>query len=215
MSSNKRVKIYLKKENNILNFMWADTASDGSVMIGIYGKAFETSIEKIFAEEGELEPGKHFDNVDKDKLITNTKISFHQSGYFKLASKIKKDSIDRTTVKGSPLKEILIPTRMLEVLIPAQIEISANKPREGKDSVIDITKFPNKPLRCTVSCMPINKIEEFNNSKIVDTSIIESSCVFEYKDMAWGWTLRISKDDTKVHQSKFFIYIPGEIVWPK
>jgi len=215
MSSNKRVKIFLKKNDSLLNFMWADVVrSDSSVMMGIYGSvAFKSAVEKIFDKEGDLIPGKHFIPVDSDIPTKNTKINFHASGFYKLTNKIKKGSIDRTTIKGAPIKEILKPTRMLEVFLPAKIGISTTEYREGKDAIIDITKFPNKPLRCTVTCMPIDKVNEFN--QFVDTSIIESSYIFEYENMAWVWTLRISKNDVYVAENNFYIFVPGEMVWPR
>jgi|GEM_PF-5694608 len=150
MSSNKRVKIFLKKEDTLLNFMWADTASDGSVMMGIYGELFKSSVEKIFTEESELNPGVHYDVVDAEIPINNSKISFHASGRYKLTSKIKKSGIDRATIQGKPLDRIVNPTRMLEVLLPKNLQISKSKIREGRDFVIDISTFPCKLLRCTV-----------------------------------------------------------------
>jgi len=57
-------------------------------------------------------------------------------------------------------------------------------------------------------------INEFNK-QIVDTSIIESSCFFEYGNLAWGWTIRVSKNDTQADEHKFYIFVPGEIYWPK
>lgn len=198
--------------------MWADTARDGSVMMGVYGSSsYQQSVEKIISKEGELNPEKDFYEINADQLVKNTKINFHASGYYKLMNSIKMGArIDRVTIKGLPLEKILKPRRMLEILIPKQLQNATAIPRDGKDQVVDITEFPDQPLRCTVSCMSIIEEENFNNTKaVVNTSIIETSCLFGFKDKAWAWTLRVSKDDVISHDVMFYMFIFGDIVLPQ
>lgn len=214
MSKNTEVRIFLKKDGHILNFMWAYVTKDGSVLMGFYGDTFIESIEKIFDGRGELIPGKHF-TVVTEEGINYPKISFHTSGWYKLTQKIKKIVTDRLTIMGLPLKSIKKPTRMLEILIPMNLKKTDKQPIQGKDAIIDITSFPMKPLRCTVSCMHLDEFTNFaNTSKIVDTSIIESSAIFEYDHQIWTWTFRISADDKTANVTKFTVFIPGRVSWP-
>lgn len=83
-----------------------------------------------------------------------------------------------------------------------------------KDIVIDISNFPDKPLRCTVSCLPVDSSEFFWRSKIVDDSIIESTNMLECGGLAWAWTVRVSKNYEEAPKTKFYILLLGKNVWP-
>lgn len=150
MTSKTRIKIFIKKNEAFLDFMWADVTRDNSVIMGLYGSSFTSSVEKIFDNTGILNPDKDFTSINSDENNANTKITFHVSGRYKFVQKIKKVVTDRVTVKGVPFILITKPTRMLEIILPLAIKESVTTPREAKDQIIDITNFPNKPIRCTV-----------------------------------------------------------------
>lgn len=215
MASKTRRKIFLKNGSDILNFMWADVTSDGSVVMGLYGVSFKPSIEKIFEKEGEVLPGQGFEDVSGGQLTNDTKITFHTSGFYKLKNEIKKITRDRVTIKGTPLGEIAEPMRMLEILIPARLTKALKKPNEDMDITVDITTFPAKPMRCTVMCMPSEMADAVGDAKVVDTSIIETTIRLDSGTKSWIWTIRVSKDDTLQHDNKYFVFIPGEVVSPK
>jgi len=197
--------------------MWADVIKDGSVLMGISGEVVP-SIEKIFDPKGELLPGKHFEIPNEKESVSSTKkkISFHTSGRYKLMQKIKKLTTDRVTVAGLPLKDIVKLTRMLDILIPSHLTKSICEPVPNKDMIIDISNFPKKPLRCTISCMPIKELNNINSRSFVDTSLVESTFIYGYDNLAWIWTIRVSRndEDETAHPTKFYVLLHGKVIWP-
>lgn len=208
------VKIYLKLNEHLIDFMWADTGKDGSVYMGLKTITSSGSIEKIFDPEGELLPGKDFNEINTIKTSNPTKISYHSSGKFKLETKIKREFFDRVTVQGPALKDISEPTHMLEILFPANLKISKTTPHPQLDQIIDLTNFPSNPLRCTVSCMPSEQLANFLKNKIVETSIIETTRAYEFNNLTWTWTLRISRDDKLAYETRYIFFLPFKIIWP-
>jgi hypothetical protein len=194
--------------------MWADVTKDNSVVMGIYGSLFKPTIDKIFDEHEELLSGKHFEDLSAGTSTKNTKISFHASGRYKLISEITKTTTDRVTIQGLPLNEISTFTRMLENLISTNLEQATVSLRDSKDQIIDIADFPIKPIRCTVSCMPLDQIGKLSASKVVDTSIIESSLVLDNSVQCWIWIVRVSGQDELQGETKFYLFIQGKVVSP-
>lgn len=193
--------------------MWATTMKDGDVLMGIYGNTCIESIEKIFDQKGELLPEKHF-KLESYALETgHQKISFHRSGKYKLIHKLKDFFSDRITINGIPLQDIVKPTRMLEIILPKYLKKATAQPNLKKDLIIDVSTFPEKPLRCTISCMQANEIDNFCKSKIVDTSIMESSHVLVSDNTYWVWTMRVSKKDEISNDTKFILFLPGKVRW--
>ena len=193
-------------------FMWANMGPDGSVLIGfpITGKHQVVSV--IDEKLGELRPP----SVITEDVVERLKISFHPSGQFKLMTKMGRtaNAIDRVTVEGPRLVDISDPRRMIELLLPREfLLLPAGKATE-RDIVIDATSAPNKPLRCTISCMSLIKLGEFVNSgsKFVDTSIWESFHALETETHAWVWTLRASHNDN-IYADRFYIFLNGPVKW--
>ncbi len=216
MSKKSGSRIFFLKGNILLNFMWCKATSDGSILMGINRNkdgGFIQNVEKIFDGNRELIPGKHF-KIEESTISTTSKISFHPSGFYKFDLKIKKINTDRVTVRNLPFKEIKKPERMLEILLPIYLTQTSKVPDIEKDIVLDISNFPDKPLRCTVSCFPVDSCELFWKSRIVDDSVIESTNILECGNLAWAWTVRVSKNDNEAPKTKFYILLLGKNVWP-
>src|SRR5574337_711769 len=119
MSRPKSVKIYIKIDNHICDFMWANTAQDGSIFLGFSNRKKENILWMINKDRKKLNKG----NFIVEESLTNPKITFHNSGYYKLSTKIgnNRQDIDRCSILGKPLNEIVEPRRMLEVLLPCEL----------------------------------------------------------------------------------------------
>ena len=189
--------------------MWADVTKDGTVVIGLVETGNGSTSAIWDAKLGELRPGS-FVEVEAQS-IENPKTSFHATGFYKMATRIgiSSNAIDRCTIVGPPLEEILEPRRMMEVLLPDKLKIS-NKKLSERDIVLDATEFPDRPLRCTISCMAMLKFHEI--VKLVDTSEIECTRALQTHSQAWVFTLRVSRED-KFISNMYHLFVPGEIKW--
>lgn len=220
MSKSSSVKIFLKKNHELLSFMWVRVSrKDGTVMMGFSGEAYKESVIKVFDTVGELTPDKDFVVENQNASIQQVKISFHPTGKYKLTSeaKIKKLSSDRVTVKGASFADIVKFTRMAEIILPKYLLVSELIPKEEKDIIFNLDEFSGKPLRCTISCMPRCDYERYfkdNNHKIVDTSTCEASAAIEVGHLIWVWTLRTSVNDSETTYKQFIIFVFGKILWP-
>jgi hypothetical protein len=146
----KSAKVFIRKDGELCEFMWTDLGPDGSVMMGLLGAV---------AEEVEYIHDALRGTTRKPDFVTQPsygmhKISFHPSGRYKLMSKLGlgDDTLDRVTVDGPPLSEIVAPRRMLEIMLPRSLPISNRTPREA-DIILTTQAGDEGPLRCTVSCM--------------------------------------------------------------
>lgn len=211
MARTKSSKIFIKLKDHLCDFMWANIGPDGSVMLGFFTKGDEKTI-LILSDEGEIKAS----DIEHGKFLPNPKINFHKSGICKLTTQIglTKGSIDRCSIIiGKPIEEIIEPKRMLEVLIPKRLKVS-NRSSSDRDIILDASNFPKKPLRCTVSCMDKSVFQGIvqSNRKFVDTSVFEFVHALEYKEQAWVFTLRVSKEDISAPENYLF-FIPGQIKW--
>lgn len=104
---------------------------------------------------------------------------------------------------------------MMEVIIPKRLNITESKILE-RNMILDATEFPQRPLRCTISCMSPEKICEITESKAfwVDTSECEVTKALGDGRNIWAWTLRVSRED-KTAPDHFHYFVPGVIKWGK
>lgn len=211
------MKIILKQYDNFFDFMWAKTTNDGSVMMGLPGNNNESAI-KVFDEtKGEMIPGKDFFTTSNDK--GQSKISFHKSGKMKLTNQLlvslNHNSWDRVTIDSKGFSGIQEPIRLLEMILPNQFKLFT-KNLDKECAIIDISRFPSGPLRCTISCLPENLYDHFSKNPIVDTSVCEETLITKNRSLIWAWTIRISGEDKLINNGKtFYIFSPGNIIWPK
>jgi len=180
-------------------------------MLGFAGQSsYQTHV--IFDKElGELRAG---DFIEANPL-PNPKITFHQSGHYKLTTNIglTEDAVDRCTIVGVPLNQIITPVLLMEILIPNKLKLTERNLTE-KDIVLEAKEFPQKPWRCSIFAMPKEKFSEIVESKIkfVSTSVIESPHALESGNHCLSFTLRVSNED-KSFPDKFYFFVPGEIKW--
>ncbi len=210
MARPKSAKIYIRSANSITEFMWANVTEDGTVLLGFPWKRTQ-SVELVMEDIGNLSPS---DIVTKDGF-GKTKISFHPSGQFKFSALMGKseDSVDRVTVVGPKLAEISGPARMVEVLIPQQLPTSTSIPTE-LDIVLDATSAPSQPLRCTISCVALDKLPSVLNSDrpFANTSLWEFVHALQNETHAWVWTLRASRLDY-VYSPNIKVALLGPVKW--
>lgn len=180
-------------------------------MIGFAEAGQEITHFILDKERGELRAG----DFKEIAPLPNPKISFHKSGICKLTTLVglTDDSIDRCTVIGTPFQKIKEPKLMMEILLPKCLKVGHSKVSE-RDIVLDASKFPSKPLRCTVVCMPTEKFWSITEAKtrFVSTSEYEIVHALENHNQCWAFVLRISKDDKYV-SNRYDFYIPGKIKW--
>ncbi|MSN25146.1 MAG: hypothetical protein GJV46_04675 [Geobacter sp.] len=211
MSKPSHSRIFILYKGDICDFMWADVTKDGTVVLGLVETGKNSTRAIWDAKMGELRPG----NFIEAQSIENAKTSFHASGFYKMTTQIgiSSNMIDRCTIVGPPLEKIVEPRLMMEVLLPDKLRVSSKKPSE-RDIVLDATEFPNRPLRCTISCMSKLKFHEIVSFKqrFVGTSKVEFTHVLESKTQTWVFTLRVSRED-KFIASIYHLFVPGEIKW--
>lgn len=211
MPKQKSSKVFLRNGDNEKVFMWAIVGSDGSVMMGF---PWETNEDLALVMDEELGDLKREDVVSQG-YTGRSKISFHKSGHFKLNSRMGKteEAIDRITVKGPSFDEIITPVRLGELLLPESIPDSNYKPTE-RDIIIDITDVESLPTRCTISCISNEEFRKinFDNKRIVDSSIWEASHALDNDTHTWMWTFRKSKDDKK-YADKIYVSLLGSPKW--
>jgi len=191
--------------------MWANVGPDGSIMIGFPFKGKQQVVSVIDEKLGELRPP----TLITEDIIGRFKISFHPSGQFKLLAKMGRtaDEIDRLTVEGPRLADINAPRRMVEFCLPKKLPLIIGQPTD-RDIVLDATSAPDRPLRCTVSCMSIMNLDEHiaKGSKFVDTSVWECVHALSIGNQTWVWTLRASRNDNN-YPDRFFIMLIGNVKW--
>lgn len=213
MARPKSSKILVKRGDEMYSLMWANVGPDGSIMIGFPLKGKQRVVSVIDEKMGELRPP----SLITENVIGGFKISFHPSGQVKLTTKMGKDSdaIDRVTVECPRLEDIYAPRRMVEFLLPKKLPPIIAQPTEG-DIVLDATTAPERPLRCTLSCMSIEKLQEHiaKGSRFVDTSIWEAVNALAIGTHTWVWTLRVSRNDN-IYPDRFFIMLIGNVKWGK
>ncbi len=111
--------------------------------------------------------------IVSQESIGQQKISFHSSGHYKLTTKmgLSNGSIDRATIDGPRLDDIVEPRRMLEILLPKKLPLATTQ-RTEQSIVLDATPAPHSPLRCTVSCVSFAsyKCMDKKGHRFVDTS---------------------------------------------
>ena len=166
----------------------------------------------IFDKElGELRAGDFIEA----KSLPNPKINFHQSGHYKLTTNVglTEDTVDRCTIVGPPLKQIIAPVLLMEILIPKKLKLTEEKLTE-KDIILEAKEFPQKPWRCSIFAMPKEKFFKIVDSKIkfVSTSVIEFTHALESENLCLSFTLRVSNED-KSFPDKYYFFVPGEIKW--
>ena len=208
----KKCKIYIKHPHGLSDFLWANTSSDGSVVLGTASSYGGRQITHAI-----LENGKAFRDGDffTGQSLSQSKITFHASGYYKVSTIVGKtrESLDRCTIKGPPLFTIKEPRRMIEIILPNKLKNAAKNPTK-RDIVINAEKFLNRPYKCLVWCADMKYFNEWSKepTRIIDTSIIESSMDLEAGNRAWVFTLR--QDNTDKHTNNEFTFIiPGEMTW--
>lgn len=206
-------KIYIKIKGSLCDFMWANVGSDNSIMIGFQGSGSEKMNFILDKNMGHVKAAA----IKIRESLEPPKISFHESGNYKLSTSVglKPQCIDRCTIMGTALSEIREPRRMMEVLIPKSLMLSENQ-ISGRDIVLDASQFPQRPLRCTISCMSHEHFNKIMESKafFVDTSDYEFTQALDSKKNIWVWTLRIARDDSMA-PDHFHYFLPGEIRWGK
>ncbi|MFH1904830.1 MAG: hypothetical protein ABIK53_04830 [bacterium] len=207
MSKPHSSKIYIRHKEKILDFLWANVCSDGSVIIGFSEPGAEEILFVVDEKLGELRPR----DFKVCRAPGNSKVTFHPSGIYKLTTYIglTHESMDRCTIIGTPFKQITKPTRMVEVLLSKRLHITEKK-LSKRDIILDTSEFPQKPLCCTISCMPADKYHE--TMKFVNTSECEYTNALEHGGLVWSFTLRVSRNVNYAdNQHTFFIY--GKIRW--
>ena len=102
---------------------------------------------------------------------------------------------------------------MLDILLPIKLRTTTKTPK-NRDIVIAATGFYNRPYRCLVWCADINYFTEWSKrpSKVIDTSLVESSMGLEVGNRAWIFTLRQNMTD-KYTNNEFTFFIPGQPKW--
>lgn len=207
----KSAKIYVRVGDQTFDFMWANVGADGTVMMGFQFEGRQ-QIELVADRAlGELRPPA----IEAPHLVSKPKISFHSSGYYKLDVQMGliPNAIDRSTVIGPPLREIVEPRRMAELLFPETLPIAQACPTE-RDIVLDGTTAPRRPLICTISCMADEKFEEVvaPGVRVVDTSDWEFTHGLTSGTHTWTWTLRTSPGHA-VYPNRFITGLLGEVRW--
>jgi hypothetical protein len=211
MSRPRSAKIFIETHDGLCDFMWANIAPDGSIMVGFLYDVKE-QVELIRDPQiGEL----HNTDLITSESVQQPKVTFHSAGHYKLPASmgLSEDSLDRATVKGLRLKDIVEPRRMLEILIPRTLRVTTSAFTE-QDIRLDARHSTQRPLRCTVSCMAVDKyLEIFHSGQhFVDTSEWEVSDALADNSKAWVWTLRHSKNDTFA-SDRFFLFLCGPVKW--
>lgn len=212
MAQPKSAKIYIRVEDRLFDFMWANVTPDSSIIMGLRFEG-QQQIELIAESNRQLRPPQ----IEAPRVVCHPKISFHPSGHYKLDAQVglTPTSVDRSTVIGPRLEDIDDPRRMLEVLLPEVLPF-ASKVITDRDIVLDATTSPRQPLACTISCMSKQQLYRIIDSqaKFVDTSTWEFFHALENETHAWVWTLRTSSEHIH-YPNRFVIGLLGEVKWGK
>jgi len=213
MKKPKSAKIYIKVKGRICDFMWANVGPDNTVIMGFQSSGSEKLNFILDKNLGHLKTA----DIQVGESLIPPKVSFHKSGHYKLSTSIglKPRGMDRCTITGTPLAKIREPRRMMEILIPKKLIITESQILD-RDIFLDASQFPQRPLRCTISCMSRDKFYEIIGSKafFVDTSECELTQALDSGCNIWAWTLRVSRED-KIAPDHFHYFLPGEVRWGK
>lgn len=206
-------KIYIKIKREFCDFMWANVGPDSSIMIGFQGSGSEKMNFILDKNMGHVEAS----DIQICESLGRPKISFHESGNYKLSTSVglNPQCMDRCTIVGTPLSEIREPRRMMEILITKSLKVTENQ-ISGRDIVLDASQFPQRPLRCTISCISHEYFYKIMESKafFVDTSDYEFTQALDNGKNIWAWTLRVSRED-KMAPDHFHYFLFGKIRWGK
>ncbi len=211
MARPRHCRIYVKRSQQLLDFMWAKVQVDRTVLMGFRFPG-NSEVELVLDKElGELKPPQFITT----QVVDKPKLSFHATGNYKLTAKMGKtrDSIDRATVVGPKLSDINEPRRMAEILLPSDLHTSTNQITEN-DIFLDISTAPPGPLRCVISCMSKKHFEHIvtEGYRFVDTSIWECVHALETGEQVWSWVMRRSVNDTE-YPNRFIIFLAGDVKW--
>lgn len=215
MKRPRSAKIYIKIKGSLCDFMWANVSlgTDSSIMIGFQGSGSEKMNFILDKNIGRVDAA----DIQIRESLEPPKISFHESGYYKLSTSVglHPQCMDRCTIVGTPLSEIREPRRMMEILIPTRLKVTKSQ-ISYQDIVLDASQFPQRPLRCTISCMSHEHFYKISESKafFVDTSDYEITQALDSRKNIWAWTLRVSSED-KMSPDHFHYFLPGEMRWGK
>jgi hypothetical protein len=209
----KHSNIFIEKQGALKVFLWANVGKDGSVMIGIPGE-IKSYIELIIDHDKEYRPEELY--VEENKGVE--KVSFHPSGIFKMSGKVgkSKSSLDRVTVKGPPLADIIEPRRMMDFILPVNIP-SKNKTPGTKDIILQAPS-EDIPLRCTVFCMSHSEFDKVceavnkDEMRFISNSVFESFHALESETHVWVFVLRASHEDIEF-SDRLIIHLAGEPRW--
>lgn len=212
MAKPKSAKIYIRVEDRLYDFMWANVMADESVVMGLRFEG-QQQIELVAEHDGQRRPPQ----IEAPRIVCHPKISFHRSGHYKLDAKVglTPSLVDRSTVIGPRLEDIDEPRRMLEVLLPEVLPV-ASKDITDRDIILDASTAPRQPLACTISCMSEREFHRVMdaNAKFVDTSSWEFVHALKSERHVWVWALRTSPGHTN-YPNRFIIGLLGEVKWGK
>ncbi|HXS54009.1 MAG TPA: hypothetical protein VN782_15850 [Usitatibacter sp.] len=209
MAKPRTARIFIKRGEEIRQFMWANQMADGSVYLGFPWEA-KQKVELVLDETGPIPAAK----LVVRELLERPKISFHSSGNYKLQSFVGKteDAIDRVTVTGPKLVDIKGPERMVEIILPKELPQVGTTP---SDNDITLEAHPEeRPLRCTISCIRNDIAAEMMNSDkpFVSTSAWEATGYLQNPSHTWAWTLRSSRED-EVYSNNVKVLLLGPVKW--
>jgi len=211
MARTKHCRIYIRRAQQLLDFMWADVSADGTVVMGFRFPG-HSEVELVLDKElGELRPPQ----VITTQVVCQLKLSFHANGQYKLTAPMGKahDSMDRATVVGPKLSDIDEPRRMAEILLSSDLPAAIKQITEN-DISLDVTTAPAGPLRCVISCMSKKSFERVvaKGSRFVDTSIWECIHALETGEQVWSWVMCRSANDTE-YPNRFLVFLAGDVKW--
>lgn len=199
MAKPTNARVYICENNTWYDFLWADTGDDGSVYFGLTGTGKQV-VEQITV-------GSDFDK-DIDRMVFHPysgphKISFHSSGKYTLANLIENGSAkNRLIVHGTPLADIKLPIRMMDIIIPV------NQLKRTKKRLPNIYIELSAEIRmcthvcCTVYCMQESTLSTFGEgcTSIIRGAKWESKNAFISGNNAWAFILHDAVDESTKKQ---------------
>jgi hypothetical protein len=152
--------------------MWANIDQAWNVMIGFRGHASTKITEVRDSSLGTLQEGDFL----AGSPASIERITFHTSGLRKMQSEIglSPNSMDRVTLKGTPLREIREPRRLLELRIPPEVEVVDSVPEE-EDVILKIRGPVPNPLFLTLFCVGETEFEGTFGTWGTGRSVFETS----------------------------------------
>lgn len=211
MAKKNQRRIFLRDGEQLYKFMWADLTTDDSVVLGLSSTA-KGEISDVYAPiHGQLS-GTDFHRAEGD---VPAKFTFHPTGIYKGEGGIglNPNALDRPSIVGPPLSEILEPKRMLEILLPKSLCCAEHDPRED-DLVLNFNSDPKVPLRCAITCMAISKYYtiHWENIQILEGSFWETHDALASDTHAWVWTIGQCHSERSIPPD-FLVALLGSIRW--